>query len=184
MATCALALGLLGGLSMSTDSHAGHLHWFSAKLSTGSDSVGYRWAVGAKGPAGAPLDRICVSVSLVEPPREELEVVEAEDATYCGRLMSASDNVNSSVSSLVRNPGLTVTAGVFRPRVRRVTFVFGTGERETYLPAIPDLHNRGPRGIPVFRYLVATWEGKPCIRRVVTFDAAGDVLANDRRSCS
>jgi hypothetical protein len=183
---CALAVIVAAGLTCGFAlpvSGADHPRWYKAHLTMGEESGGYRWFLDAKGPAHSGLETICASVSLIEPPREDLEVIEAEDATYCGPLAHGSDSVLSSVSSLTGEPGLTVVAGLYRPSIRKVTILLGSGKRSSHLPVIPDLPNRYARGIPVFRYFAAVLEGTPCIRRVLAFDGAGTVLSIQRRPC-
>lgn len=172
----ALALSLL----VSPGAAGSKVSWFHAMLKRG-ETKGYHWAVGVKGRKHEPLSEICAQISMVEPPRDDAPYVEGRDATDCGRLRQPSDSVSSTDSFGSGVSRVAVLEVVYRPIVRKVTFILATGERRVFRPHPPDVPNRAARGIPIFRYLVAPLEGETCIRRVATFDGRGRVVSNEAR---
>jgi hypothetical protein len=142
------------------------------------ETNGYHWAAGVKGPKDEPLGRICAQISMVEPSQDGVPYVEGHDSTECGRLKQATESVSGTDSFGSGASRVTVLEAVYRPIVRKVTFILATGERRIYRPGVPDIPSRSGRGIPNFRYIVIPFEGEVCIRRITTFDGNGGVLAN------
>lgn len=156
----------------------GKVRWFQVGLGQGEIS-GYRWAVGIKGPKHRPLGRVCAELSLAEPAKDDAPDFEGGSSTLCGRLEQPSDSVTGVESLGSGNAQVTLLEALYRPIIRKVTFVLATGERRIFLPRVPKLSNRSARGIPAFRYFAATFEGQTCVRRVVTFDGRGRVVSNE-----
>lgn len=152
--------------------------WFQAALEQGEIN-GYHWAVGVKGPKDEPLSHICAQLSMVEPPQEDAPYVEGGSSTECGRLKRPVDAVSGTESFGSEASRVTVLEMVYRPIVRKVTFILATGERWVYRPDVPEIPNRAERGIPIFRYIVVPFEGEVCVRCVTTFDGKGRVLSNE-----
>jgi hypothetical protein len=168
-----LALSALGSQAVAESSK---VRWFQAKLASG-ETEGYHWSVGAKGPKYEPLSQLCTQVSIIEPPRNDVPYVEGQDAADCGRLRVATDAV-SSVESLGSNrSGVTVLEALYRPLIRKVAVDLAGGERKFYRTRVPQLSNRSDRGIPMFRYVVASLKGGDCIRRLIAFDGKGKVVS-------
>jgi hypothetical protein len=176
--TLAGALGLLIVLPSTAASSPDSDPWYRATLEQG-ETNGYRWTVNAKGPKHKPLREICTLVSMVEPPQEGAPYVEEMDATDCGRLLKETSSVSGSVAFGSGASRLTILAALYRPAVRKVVFLLDTGERRVYLSRAPKIPRRLTRGIPLFRYLVASFDGETCIRRVTTFDGKGSVVGSD-----
>jgi hypothetical protein len=170
---------LLGALSAgATDSKASP--WYRVELERGETSDGYLWAVGASGPRHQPLRTICNVTVTVSPPNEEAGYVESSNGIACGKLLRPEE---SSMESFTLGSGaaeMRIKAVLYRPRVRKVTYRLDGGERRVYLTQVPEIANRVAKGIPVFRYMVATFEGDPCISRITSFDRAGVVLMTER----
>jgi hypothetical protein len=156
--------------------------WYSVPLESGETSGGYRWGVGAKGPKGKPLGEICTQVGMVEPPQPDKPYVEGTDGTSCGQLRSPKEALVDATGFGEGASRVTVLAAIYRPIVRRVVFVFDSGEHRVYLPRVPQTSNRASRGIPVFRYIADTFEGEWCARRITTFDGSGAVISNQTKS--
>jgi hypothetical protein len=154
--------------------------WYRVGLDQG-EWQGYHWAVGAAGPKHEPLGEICALISVIEPPQEGSPYVEASDAKVCGSLPDATvsnvlgETLGSGASKQI------LVAALYRPIVRKVTFVLDTGERKVYFPRTPRIPNRVAKGIPAFRYLVTSSDGETCTRRMTTFDGKGDVIWNEAR---
>lgn len=159
---------------------ASQVRWFQAPLEHG-ETNGYRWTVGAKGPKHKQLGRICAQIAIVEPAQEGAPYVEESDSTECGRLETASDSVVGEGDLASGGTRVTVLEALYRPVVRKVTVVFSTGDHKVFLPRIREIPNRVNRGIPAFRYFAAASEGKECIRRIATFNAADEVIFKERR---
>lgn len=174
------AVGLLGALSANAMGGSSSGRWYRAALEQG-ETREFRWAVGVKGPKHEPLREICGQVGMIEPPQDDSPYVEGRDATDCGSLVRATASVAPSVAFGSGPSRLTVLATLYRPIVRKVTFTLSTGERRVYRPRVPEIPNRLKRGIPLFRYLVASFDGETCIRRITTFDGNGRVVWNEAR---
>lgn len=159
---------------------AGKAGWFQIILEQGEVS-GYHWAVGVKGPKHVQLSQVCAELSMVEPPQDDAPYVEERDATDCSWLKQPADSVFGTESFGSGQSRVAVYEAVYRPIVRKVTFVLDTGERKVFLPRVPEISHRSARGIPAFRYFAAPFEGETCIRRVATFDRAGKVVSNEAR---
>jgi hypothetical protein len=172
-----LALGLLFSHGAAA---SGKVGWFQIKLEQGEVN-GYHWVVGAKGPKHRPLSRICAELSMVEPPQEGAPYVEGRDATNCSRLRPPIHSVFGTEAFGSGPSRVAVFEGLYRPIVRKVTFVLATGERRVFLPRVPKIPNQSARGIPSFRYFAAPFEGETCVRRVATFDGAGKIVSNEAR---
>jgi hypothetical protein len=173
----ALALGVLVSQAAAG---AGKVRWFQATLEQG-ETNGYRWAVGVKGPKDQSLGSVCAQLSMVEPPQNDVPYVEGGSSTVCGRLKRPNDSVSGTESLGLGESRVTVLEVVYRPVVRKVTLVLATDAREVFYPRIPEIPHRAARGIPIFRYFVAPFEGETCIRRIATFDGDGSVVSNEVR---
>jgi len=171
----AATFGVLSVLSSSAVWGSNSGPWYQVTVEQG-ESRGYHWAIGVKGPKHEPLREICALVSITEPSQDDAAYVEGRSSTDCGGLLHAGDSVSGSVAFGVGSSRLTVLTTLYRPIVRKVTFILDTGERRVYLPRTPDILARTKRGIPVFRYLVASFDGEVCIRRVTIFDGKRRVL--------
>jgi hypothetical protein len=112
-----------------------------------------------------------------EPPRHG--VYEGSDATDCGELRIASDSVITTESLGPKKSGATVVEAIYRPLIKKVTIVFASGKR-TILPARSP--NRTGRGIPMFRYVVASFSAGNCVDRIVAFDGKGRVVSSQASS--
>jgi hypothetical protein len=179
----AALVALVGGLALSVlvfqaAAAASKVRWFQTTLEQGQVS-GYHWAVGVKGPKHRPLSQVCAQLSMVELPQNGAPYVEGGSSTLCGRLKRPTDSVLGTESFGSGRSRVAVLEAVYRPIVRKVTFVLATGERKVFLPRIPKIPNRSARGIPIFRYFVASFEGETCVRRVTTFDQLGGVVSNE-----
>lgn len=178
-----LSVGLIGALLVVGPAVAHGEGWSRVVLEQG-EAQSYRWSVGAKAPAFEPLDQICAQVGIVSPPQPDVPYAEGNDVSICGRLRKSSDSVVSSTKLGSGETRVTLFVALYRPAVRKVTFILGTGERKVYRPAVA-MDTAGPaKGMPVFRYLVASFEGETCIRRVTTSDLSGDVIDDEKKfSC-
>jgi hypothetical protein len=172
---CALALGVVSRAAANPDK-AGKVSWFNVTLKRGEIS-GYHWAVGAKGQRNRPLRHMCAEVSMVEPPQEGTDYVEGGNSTECGRLEHPNDSVVGTESFGSGQSRVTVLEAVFRPVVRKVTFLLSTGERKTFLARVAQIPHRATKGIPTFRFVVFPFEGEACIRGVAMFDGKGRVVS-------
>lgn len=173
---CTLVLGFLMPRAGADTGKAGKVSWFDLTLERGEIN-GYHWAVGAKGQRTQPLKRICAEVAMVEPPKEGADYVEGGNSTECGRLEHPADSVVGTESAGSGQSRVTVLEALFRPVVRKVTFVLSTGERRTLPSRAPQTPNRAANGIPPFRFVVFPFEGETCIRRVATFDGRGHLVS-------
>lgn len=178
-----LAFAYLAGTPNAVDaSRAKKERWYSVPLESGKTSDGYRWGVGAKGPKGEPWGEICTQVGMTEPPQPDKPFVESRDGSLCGDLRSPKEALIDASGFGEGASRVTVFAAIYRPIVRRVVFVFDSGERRMYLPRVPQISSRDSRGIPVFRYIADTFEGEQCARRITTFDGSGEVISNQTKS--
>jgi hypothetical protein len=164
-----LALSLVASEAVADSSQS---RWFQIGLATG-ETNGYGWSTGAKGPRHQPLSQICAEISMSEPPRNG--VYEGSDATDCGELKTASDSVISTESLGPKKSGATVVEAIYRPLIQKVTIVFTSGKR-TALPT--QSPTRTGKGIPVFRYAVASFSAGNCVNRIVAFDGKGKVVSS------
>jgi hypothetical protein len=154
--------------------------WYQARLETGETDE-YKWSVGAKGPKNAPLNEICALASLLEPPRDEDSFVEGRDSVGCGSLSTREDSVAVSPAFGSGQSRLVLLAVLYRPAVRKVVFVLGSGERRVFRPRMATVTNQRARGIPNFRYLVAPFKGETCIRKVTLIDGKEAVIDREPR---
>ncbi len=168
----ALALLALGLVASQVAVGSSQSKWFQVGLATG-ETNGYRWSTGAKGPKHQPLSRICTEISMAEPPRDG--VSEGRDSTDCGELKVASDSVVSTESLGPKKSGATVVEAIYRPLIQKVTIVF-TSDKRTVL--LTQSSNRIDRGIPMFRYVVASFSAGNCVDRIVAFDGKGRVVSS------
>jgi len=158
-------------------------HWFQTTLERG-EARGYEWAAGVKVPTHRPLSRVCVLLAMAEQPKGGASYVEGVSSTECGRLSRSSDSVFATESFGPGRTRVTVLEVIYHPAVRRVVLTLNTGERMVFRPQTPRIPNRAKRGIPSFRYLVTSFDGGACIRRAMTFDGSGKVLARQEEPCS
>lgn len=119
-------------------------------------------------------------VSVLEPFEEGAPFIEGSDAKVCGAMPDASVSMSLGDTLVSGASKLSLNVVLYRPIVRKVAFILGTGERRIYMPRVPEIPNRSQRGIPVFRYVVASLEGEACVRRVATFDRRGGVIRSER----
>ncbi len=154
--------------------------WFQVTLETG-ETEEFKWAVGAKGPGHEPLGRICALASLVEPPQENQPFVEGNDAVGCGSLSTSKDSVAASPAFGSGDSRLAILATLFRPAVRKVSFVLDTGEERVLRTRMGKIPNRSARGVPRFRYLTVPFKGPACIRKVTLFDGNDRVIFREAR---
>lgn len=180
-----MAFMCFGGTPSPVDAESGKkVRWYSVGLESGETSGGYRWAVGAKGPRREPLREICALAGMIEPLQPDKSYVEGQDGSTCGDLRSRGESITEAVSFGSGESRVTAFVGIYRPAVRKVTFVLDSGERKEYLPRVPQVPNRTERGIPVFRFIADTFEGEPCVRRVITFDRGGSAISHQtKRDC-
>lgn len=178
----AMAFSYLGGAPLSADADTSKkARWYSVSLAHGETSGGYRWGVGAKGPKHEPLKEICAMAGMIEPPEPDKPYVEGTDGALCGEIRSPKESMMETAGFGTGESSVTAFVAIYRPAVRKVTFVFDSGERRVYLPQVPQLPNRDERGIPVFRFIADTFEGEPCARRVTTFDGRGGVISHETK---
>lgn len=163
-----LALGMVASQVVAASSQN---RWFQIGLATG-ETNGYDWSIGAKGARHASLSRICTEISMAEPPRNG--VSEGRDATDCGELKMASDSIVTTESLGPKRSGATVVEAIYRPLIRKVTFVFASGKRAVLSTQSP---NRAGRRIPMFRYVVASFSAGNCVDRIVAFDGKSKVVS-------
>ncbi len=177
-AAVVIAVGFHSGLLSTKADGSGAGTWYRAALEQG-ETRGYHWSVGVKGPKHEPLREICAQVSMIEPPQSDSPYVEETNSTDCGSLLRATDLVGGSAAFGSGPSKLTVVANLYRPIVHKVTFILEQGERKVFFPRTPKIPNRLRRGIPLFRYFAASFDGENCIRRVTTFNKRGKVVGND-----
>ena len=183
----AAVVAVIAVLSITVGAHeatgATRAQWYEVRLKTG-ETNGYKWVVGAKGPKHEPLNEICALASLTEPPQEGKPFVEGTEAVGCSSLATPIDSVAASPAFGSGDSRLVLLAVLYRPVVREVAFLLGTGERRVFRPRMATVLNRRAKGIPRFRYLAAPFEGETCIRKVTLFDRSGKVIDNEARpSC-
>lgn len=154
--------------------------WYQVTLETG-ETEGFKWAVGAKGPGHQPLGMICALASLVEPPQEGQPFVEGDDAVGCGSLSTSMDSVAASPALGSGDSRLAILATLFRPVVRKVSFVLDTGEERVFRTRMGKIPNRSARGVPRFRYLAVPFKGPTCIRKVALFDGNDRAISREAR---
>lgn len=172
-ALVAVGIVTLGGAYDATGAGAGR--WYEINLEAG-EVDGYGWAAGAKGPKREPLDEICATVSVVEPLRPDAPYAEGSDSVVCGSLSRPMDWVAAESGFGSGDSSLMVLTVLYRPVVRKATFLLGTGERRVFSPRMAKVRNRQARGIPGFRYVVAPFRGETCIRKVTLFDRKGVII--------
>jgi hypothetical protein len=155
-------------------------HWYHVTLAKGKTSGGYQWAVGAKGRKGSMLDEICATLSMTEPPQDDIPYVEGTDSTDCGSVRRPAESIASSVSMGQGESEVKIVEWLYRPAVRKVNVVFKTGEERVLQSKSPGIARRAKRGIPKFRFLVLPLEDGNCVRRVVSYDAQGGVINREK----
>lgn len=180
LATLLIALGVMA-LAGYEGASAGGDRWYKVTLEAG-EVDGYQWAFGAKGPKGVPLGRICALTYMVEPAEPDAPYVEGSESVNCGALRSPLESVSGSSAFGSGESRVAIFTGLYRLAVRKVVFVLSRGERRVFLPRIAKVADRRARGIPRFRYFVAPFTGKTCIRRVTLLDGEGAVINSERRS--
>lgn len=159
----------------------GSEQWFQVGTARGKIE-GYRWSAGAKGIKGKRLGRVCSELSIVEPPREDVPYVEGQDATDCGELKSLGDAVDTSVAYGSGESQVGVLQILYRPGVRKVRIVLGSGRQMWLRPHIYPDPSAAPNGIPAFRYLVVPLEaGDLCVLRLTAFDGRGRIASKQNR---
>ncbi len=168
-ASALLALSLVASEAVAASSQSG---WFQIGLATG-ETNGYGWSTGAKGPRHQPLSQICAEISMSEPPRNG--VYEGSDATDCGKLQMASDSVVSTESLGPKKSGATVVEAIYRPLIQKVTIVFTSGKRSILSTQSPKLKGDG---VPMFRYVAASFSSGSCVKRIVAFDGKGRAVSS------
>ncbi len=153
--------------------------WYRLALEQG-EWQGYGWSVGASGPGHEPLREICAMVSVLEPFEEGAPFIEGSDSKVCGAMPDAKISMALGETLVSDASELSLNVVFYRPIVHKVAFILGTGERRIYMPRVPEIPNRSQRGIPVFRYVVASFQGETCVRRITTFDRRGGVIRSER----
>jgi hypothetical protein len=119
-------------------------------------------------------------VSVLEPFEEGAPFIEGSDSKVCGAMPDARISMALGETLVSDASNLSLNVILYRPIVRKVVFVLGTGERRIYMPRVPKVPNRSKRGIPVFRYVVASFEDEACVRRITTFDPRSGVIRSER----
>lgn len=175
----AVVIFVLAGALPSVAAGASRSDWYRVELEHG-EANGYLWSVSAAGPRHQPLREICGQISSLEPPQGDPELTFGDHFSLCGDLFDATQSNDLAAGFGSGVSEITLLADLYRPAVRKVAFVTDTGERRVYFPAVPAIPDRTARGIPVFRYLVTSFVGEFCIRRVTTFDKLGNVIRNQR----
>lgn len=178
LAATALMLALITGWASSEAGAASEDRWYRVLLEKGKTEDGYEWAMGASGPRNQPLRKICNVTSTLAPPNDA-GYVEGDSLTVCGSLRRP--ELSAVVSLDVGSEGATRTVfeALYHPVVRKVIFVLDSGERMVYFPKVPKIPNRAAKGIPLFRYVVDTFEEELCVRKVTTFDKAGRAISRE-----
>lgn len=180
IAATAIALGFVGVLPALTEAGSAAANgWYRAPLEHG-EIHGYHWGVRATGPKDEPLRRICEVIGRVAPFDPDLGYGEADETKSCGKLLKPTDSVSMSVTLGSSESMTTLLATIYRPIVRKVVLVLGTGEERVYRTAAVNVAGRASKGIPLFRYLVAFFDQGSCIRRIVTHDGQGGVINNEK----
>jgi hypothetical protein len=181
MATLAVAFGGFGGPSMSEAGDVGGSQWYKVTLEEG-ETQGFKWTVGAKGRAHVPLKEICVLTAFIAPPEPGVPYGEGDEGSVCGSAKKPTDSTSSGAT--LGSTGTSLLAVIYRPVVRKVTFLLSTGKRKVFRTQEPRLLDREKRGIPAFRYLVASFDGGACVRGITTFDGKGQVISKEGEPCS
>lgn len=153
--------------------------WYRVLLEKGEVN-GYRWAVGASGPRDEPLKQMCELVSEVAPFDPDLEYAEGGEMKLCGELLSPAESISVGLDLGSSESSTTLRATIYRPIVRKVVFVRGTGDRKVYRTKAPRIAGRKAKGIPRFRYLAALFDEESCIQRIITYDPSGAVIKNEK----
>lgn len=180
LAAMATIVGLLGAPASTLAESASGGSWYRVTLEQG-EAQGYAWAVGAAGPKHEPLREICTKVATLEPLQDESPYIEGGNSMICGEMPNPTESMALGTTFGPDGSGPTLLATIYRPIVRKVTFVFDTGERRVYFPQTPMIPSRVARGIPVFRYLAVVFDGLTCTRRMTMFDGGGSVLESETR---
>lgn len=155
--------------------------WFQVGTARGTIE-GYGWSAGAKGIKGKQVGRVCSELSIVEPPREGAPYVEGQDATDCGELKSLSDSVEANVSYGSGASLVGALQVLYRPGIKKVNIVLGSGRRMSLRPHIYRDSSTAAAGIPAFRYLVVPLEaGDLCVKRLTAFDGRGRIASKQNR---
>jgi hypothetical protein len=119
---------------------------------------------------------------MVEPPREDVPYVEGHDATDCGELKRLSDSVETNVSYGVGKSLVGVFQILYRPGVRKVKIVVGSGRRIWLRPHIYPDPSATQDDIPAFRYLVVPLKaGDLCVLRLTAFDGHRRIVSKQNR---
>lgn len=155
--------------------------WYRASLDEG-ETQGFRWAVGANVPKHEPLNRICVLAGFLAPRDPDVPYAEGDNVSVCGSLTIPASSVTTTAA--LGQSGSRLVATLYRPVVRKVALLLGTGERKVVEPVAPRIPNRGRNGIPSFRYSVIVLNGGACIRQSTTFDRNGNVLGREGEPCA
>ena len=171
----------LGASSSPEAEGAGGNRWYTAAVEEG-ETQGYRWSIRVKGPKGEPLRRLCVLAGFIAPPKPDVPYAEGDNSQVCGEVVMPTDSV--LMSATLGSSGTTFLVAVYRPLVRKVSFLLSTGQRRVFRPHLPHVPNRAARGIPRFRFVVATFDRGACVRRVTTFDGRGDVVSREGEPCA
>lgn len=143
----------------------------------------YKWAISARLPKNKPLGPMC-ETSARFLPRPELEEVEVNESTLCGKLNTPSDSVSISTIFKSEESETTLLATLYRPVVRKVVFVLSNGEQRSYPARVPQIPNHAARGIPMFRYLVGVFSEEECLRKTITYDAHNKVIKQEHSEAS
>jgi hypothetical protein len=182
MSIVAVLIAVLSYLALTEAASANGAKWYQVQLEQG-ESQGYRWGVGAKVPKGQPLKDICSQAVVIEPPKPDVPYVDSNDLTDCGKLLKPADSVVSSATISSEGSPSTFFVALYRPVVRKVSFLLSTGERKVFWPGVPQVPNRVAMGVPLFRYIVAWFQGA-CVRSTKTFDVSGKVIAQAGEPCA
>lgn len=180
LASIAIALAWGGTAVLAEADGSARGGWYRVALEHG-ETNGYHWGVRATGPKSKPAGRICTVVGKVAPLDPELGYVEASETQSCGRLSAPTDSV-STIATLGSSEveATMLWATVYPPIVRKIVFVLGAGERKVSRTIAADGAGKAGTGVPLFRYVVALFEGESCIRRIVALDGHGDLIENER----
>jgi hypothetical protein len=175
-AVAALLTGLVIATSLAMAGQSRE-QWFQVGTAHGNVE-GYRWSAGAKGLKDRPLGKICAELSMVEPPRKDVPYVEGQSSTDCGELSNISSLVETNLSYGSGNSEVSVLQILYRPGVRRVRIVLGSGRRMSFRAHIFPTPSSVWDGVPAFRYVVVPLKsGESCVRRIVAFDGRGRIAS-------
>jgi hypothetical protein len=181
LAMMVLGFGVFSAPSTSGSSKVGGDHWYKVTLEEG-ETQGFSWVVGAKGRTHEPLREICALAAIIAPPEPNVPYGEGSNVSVCGSAMKPAESV--SANAKLGSTGTSLLTTIYRPVVRKVVFLLSTGKRKVFRPKKPRLANREERGIPAFRYLVASFDGGACVRSVTTFDGRGRVISKEGEPCA